>query len=272
MSHEFSTCAFCPRLCRHVCPVAVATGREAAVPTALMTLPMLADQGLVTPADALLGTSLCLGCGACTAHCKLHAPVPELISAWRREAEGAFLPTPEPLAPIDGDAEIVAVLSGAADWRAAWIARTGTPLAGLRTQDELGHAAWKAGDGGVIGAVQAHLQGRKILTSSGAVQEIAAAAGIACERLPMDHVQFRSCFSARESLHTRWPDQLACCGRREGFAAREPEAAGQVARRNGELLAERCAEGEIGCDDQGCADWLRRNGVRARGPVDMFMG
>ena len=26
-------CAFCPRLCRHVCPVAVATGMEAAVPS-----------------------------------------------------------------------------------------------------------------------------------------------------------------------------------------------------------------------------------------------
>ena len=79
MSTEFETCAWCPRLCRHVCPVAVATGREAATPTSMMTIALLAARGTVGADLARASASLCLSCGACTTHCKVHVPVAERL-------------------------------------------------------------------------------------------------------------------------------------------------------------------------------------------------
>lgn len=84
----YTTCAYCPRLCRHVCPVAVATGWEAATPTAMMTVPLLHLRGLLDAREATAATSLCLACGACTAHCKNGVPVAELLDAFRAELGG----------------------------------------------------------------------------------------------------------------------------------------------------------------------------------------
>src|SRR5687768_1916480 len=101
---DFTTCAYCPRLCRHVCPVAVATGMESATPTSMMTVPLLHERGALLQPDALAGTSLCLGCGACTAHCKVHIPVSERLTRWR--ADVRVPPLPERLAPIEGSSSI----------------------------------------------------------------------------------------------------------------------------------------------------------------------
>lgn len=88
------TCAFCPRLCRHRCPVAVATAREAAVPTAMMTAVWRALTGEIDRAAALEATRYCLGCDACTAHCKHHLPVADLLAEFRGEARPAPSPAP----------------------------------------------------------------------------------------------------------------------------------------------------------------------------------
>ena len=81
MSHLYELCAFCPKLCRHVCPVAKATGREAATPTAKMTVVYLVKRGLLPKELATQAAALCEGCGACTAHCKHQIPVAELLRA-----------------------------------------------------------------------------------------------------------------------------------------------------------------------------------------------
>ncbi len=92
---EYTTCAYCPRLCRHVCPVAVATALESATPTAMMTAAWRVEVGLSGREIGLASTTLCLGCGACEAHCKVHIPVPSLLDAFR----GAVSATPpNPLA------------------------------------------------------------------------------------------------------------------------------------------------------------------------------
>lgn len=75
MPVELEVCAYCPRLCRHVCPVAVATGDEAATPTAMSAGLLLARAGALGEVDATELTRLCLSCGACTDHCKHHVPV-----------------------------------------------------------------------------------------------------------------------------------------------------------------------------------------------------
>lgn len=256
---SFTVCAYCPRLCRHVCPVAVATAREAATPTAMMTVPLLDARGDLGPADALAGTSLCLGCGACTAHCKVHVPVAERLTAWR----AARLPSPAaaPLEAIEGSAQTVCVLVES-DWSQGWSARIGQPVATVRTADELGHAAWTLGAEDVPAQVAAHFAGRTLVTASAAVQAVARAAGLPVVRVPAPagNLAFVTCHDGPLSS----PDQLACCGRRGGFVAREPEAARAVAEESVRLLAGR----EAVCGDEGCASWLREHGARIDGPTD----
>ncbi len=260
---DFTTCAYCPRLCRHVCPVAVATGLEAATPTAMMTAPLLVERGVFSAADGLAGTSLCLGCGACTAHCKLHVPVPARLAAWRAE-HGA--PEAAPLEAIIGDARVVCVLT-AEDWSAGWSARAGVPVATLRTPNELGHAAWRQGEEGVPERVARHLAGREVVTASGAVEAVARAAGVPVTRLPAPAGGrvFVTCHDGPVTT----PGQLACCGRRERFADREPEAAHAVAREN----VRRFGDATVSCADADCASWLREHGARVAGPTDgLFAG
>ncbi len=255
----FTTCAYCPRLCRHVCPVAVATGLEGATAAAMMAAPLLLSQGVFTPADALAGTSLCLDCGACTDHCKVHVPVAERLAAWRRP----YLPAPAPasLAAIEGHATPVCVLTGATDWSPLWEARSGTRAATLHTPDALGHTAWRRGALGVLEAVAAHLRGREIVTGSGAVEAVARAAGLTVHRLeiPSGEARFRTC----HEVAAPGPTQLACCGRRDAFADREPDAARLVAEENVRLFA----GNPVACADEECAAWLAAHGARIDGPL-----
>ncbi len=85
---DHSVCAWCPRLCRHVCPVAVGTGLESATPTAMRAVALGVEAGALPSDLALPGTDLCLGCGACTAFCALHVDVPAALDAFRA-ARGA---------------------------------------------------------------------------------------------------------------------------------------------------------------------------------------
>lgn len=247
---DFTTCAWCPRLCRHVCPVAVGSAQEAATPSALMTAPLLVDAGVWTRAEGVSATDLCLGCGACTAHCKLHVPVAERLMGWR-----ASPPDAAPLQPIVGDDPIVALYAGK-DGRLAGASTR------MLTEDDLGHAAWKAGNSHVLVAVAAHFSGRRVRTALLGAAEVLAAAAVPVERLPTpDGRVFHTCFEGARP----GPSQLACCGRRDGFAGRRPEEAAAIARENVRLL-----DGSVVCADQACAEWLRANGGDVRGPVDIL--
>ncbi len=85
MKPSLDTCAYCPRLCRHVCPVSVATARESATPTAMASIARLHRLGKIDAVTALAGTALCDGCGACERHCHHHVPFPSLLRAFREE-------------------------------------------------------------------------------------------------------------------------------------------------------------------------------------------
>ena len=94
---DWATCTFCPKLCRHVCPTAVATGLESATATAMMAAAWLAaETGVAADPDAL---ALCLGCGACTRHCKHHVPVADLVD---RAAGRTSPPRPDAASPPVG--------------------------------------------------------------------------------------------------------------------------------------------------------------------------
>ena len=57
MADGLETCAYCPQLCRHVCPVAVATGLEAATPAKIMLVLLLAGRGQL-PMDQAASAAL----------------------------------------------------------------------------------------------------------------------------------------------------------------------------------------------------------------------
>ncbi|MDP2312788.1 MAG: hypothetical protein Q8P41_07775 [Pseudomonadota bacterium] len=154
------------------------------------------------------------------------------------------------------------MLTSAEDWSVRWAESEGVAVTSLRTGDSLGHAAWRLGDLTVIGAVAAHLNGRTVITGSGAVEEVAKAAGLPVRRLPapVAGTIFSSCHGGPRP----GPGQLACCGRREGFPEREPAAARMVAEENVRLLGGALAS----CADEECARWLRAHGGRLVGPTD----
>lgn len=256
-----TTCVYCPRLCRHVCPVAVGTGREAALPGNILQALLLERTGARPEGYGRAAVDLCLGCGACEAHCKQHRPVPSIV----REARGPAAPA-EMLGEIVGDAARVCVLTDARDWSVGWGRTLGVEVATLRTNDELGYAAWVSGEDAVLDRLADLLSGRAVITGSAAVAAVASAAGLAVERLspPQGEVEMRCCIEG-PSLPT--PDRLACCGRREGFAARLPDLARAVAEENVRLLDGRTAA----CSDDGCATWLRAHGAIAVGPLDGFL-
>lgn len=258
---SFTTCAYCPRLCRHVCPVSVATNREAATPTAMMGVPLLQNLPPEAADLGIAGTSLCMGCGACTAHCKWHVPVADHLRTWRRE-QGVEIPV-APLSPILGDAPRVALLTTERDWSGAWTAQHGERLSIMHSHDELGFSAWKAGHPDVIPKVAAHFHRRSVITSSLLVAELLRAAEVPVQVLEAPAgARFMCC----QEGFSAGPGQLACCGRREGFPDREPEAASAVAIRNAKILG----DGEYACADQGCADWLKRWGAQVKGPEEAW--
>lgn len=115
---SFTTCAYCPRLCRHVCPVSVATARESATPTAMATIALLSLRGQIEPGLALSGTEMCAGCGACERHCHWHIDVAGRISEFRTRVGGAAAPEPAP--PIAHESS-----SGLPVFRTCWEGSTG---------------------------------------------------------------------------------------------------------------------------------------------------
>ncbi len=245
-------CAFCPRLCRHVCPVAVGTARESATPTAIAGVVRLAEHGVLEATLADQALDLCVGCGACTRYCALHVDV----AAWVRDCRTppGVAPLPE-LPPIDaGKAVRVLVTPPVGDPRASSV--SGAAL----TPDALGHAAWLAGNSAVLAEVARHFAGRRVATDSAAVAEVLLAAGVEVVRsaAPDGAARFRTCSEGALGED----GQLSCCGAREGFPERNPAAAHALAAE----VVRRMNGAPHTCADGHCAGWLRAHGADVRGP------
>ena len=114
---RIQTCALCPRLCRHQCPVAVATGREAATPTQLMTTLLRWSRGEVSPELAGAAASLCTDCGACESTCGVDQPVPEMLRQARQTLLAPAAITE--LEMVDGGASLVAIECDDRTWGSA---------------------------------------------------------------------------------------------------------------------------------------------------------
>lgn len=67
-----AACSTCPKLCRHACPTAIASGRESRTPTAKSTYGSLWGRGLLALDDDVRQAFYdCCHCGLCAEHCEV---------------------------------------------------------------------------------------------------------------------------------------------------------------------------------------------------------
>ncbi len=89
---ELTTCVYCPKLCRAVCPVAEAEPRETLTPWGKMSLAWFASQGTLELEPSAARTAwACTGCMACREACDHDNPVEEVLTEARAELYAAGL-------------------------------------------------------------------------------------------------------------------------------------------------------------------------------------
>lgn len=268
------TCALCPRLCRHACPVASGSGREAAVPSVIAEVVRGWRQGRVADELAREAVTLCVDCGACQDACHVDAPLPEVL----REARRALVRPPRlgAVERVEGRGTRVAVLTDARDWSEALSARLGEPVARLRTDDALGaaaigHPAWAEH----ARSLRDVLRGRAPVVAHGGVARALEAAGVTFTWLGdcTDLGALRGGCVARpaeDALGGR--PALACCGGAPPLVDHHPTDARRVGAR---FLRDGGPAGRVGrvrLADVRCADHLRGAGHDVTDVVDVLLG
>ena len=260
------TCALCPRLCRHVCPVASGTALESATPTAIMGLILDADKNNTLAASAI---DLCTRCGACEEHCGVEQPVQHILASARTQLHGAA-PTWSPPA-IKGHHQTVAVICTANDWSSDLEAVTGQPLAVVHTPDHLGEPLRIRSDtaGSCLELIAEHFHGRTAIAGCHTCREALEQADIPVETLdsliPVRPAipTWRSCrCTSAPGVNTL----LRCCGARGPLSSSHPE----LTRAMGAELAGRLDGQSVYVPDARCAEHLKQSGASAVGPDDLL--
>lgn len=254
------TCVLCPRLCRNACPVATGSAREAAVPTWIATVLREWEAGRLPASVAREAATLCTDCGGCRDACHLDRPLPELL----RRARAALLEAPamEPLRPITGAGELVAVEADDRPLAALLAARLGRPVRRWCTGDRLGVAA--------IEHASFAQRGAAIREALGPLHAVVADGGVAAA-LSAAGASFRWVYELVPGLRTDdtvgscacgGERPLACCGGAGPLARHHPADAARVAER----FVERGGGGVLA--DARCRGHLRAAGLAARDLVD----
>lgn len=275
---DLATCVYCPKLCRHVCPVAVGTGHEAAAPSVMALHPFRFLRGEGGLSLAIEAASLCVECGACEAHCEVHRPLGSLLGTLRRGLTPP--PSAEPLAPIEGEGRLVAVEEDDRAWAPALAARTGKAVARLRTADHLGadaldHPLAPPGRAPALQAAFAHrvavvADHRTLLALRRAGVEVVHLAELV--ELPQDGLAHAPCAGPRLA----GPNAAAagCCGARAALPTVHPQRAEDVARHAVRLLDEERGDARtpVRSPDCTCARALRDAGLDVLDAVDLLLG
>jgi hypothetical protein len=254
---NFLSCALCPRLCRHVCPVAWGTGREAATPTMLATMQVLAARGEVSSEVAYASASLCTDCGACSEHCHNDNP----LSDWLREArvrDQSLADLPE----VVGEGDVLLITSDNRAVAGAVAKSLQRSVATLSLPNGVGLEGLSKHERTTrLAEVSARCQARDVVVTDGEVASALTQAKVPWrwlhELLAVDSEILATCHEGQASH--------LCCGAREPIRSAHPAAA--------QAMAKRFAEEMTGglCADVRCANHLRACGVDVTDIVDVVV-
>jgi len=267
---SIETCVYCPRLCRHTCPVTHVLVSEAATPTAMLTAALLLDRKALDGDIAVQALTLCTECGACASHCKVNQPVvPMLRQAQARS--GALPRTTEALATVEGGGSVLAIQCDDRVWHEALAARLGQPVAVLRTTDHLGaHQAPAWADDSAARLRLAEAVGdRTVVSSCGRCQRALEAAQVSYQTL-RDLIEMDVAWSpdCQSGLGVALDGLPACCGGRGPLIDHHPEYAAELARD----LAGRLPASAHNFSDCACRAALRAVGMDGvNDPVDWLL-
>lgn len=276
-SADLGTCVYCPRLCRHVCPVAVGTGRESASPTAMATQVWLYLEGRSDLKLALAAAALCVECGACEEACEVDQPLAHLLGDFRR----ALSPlSPEPVPAVEGEGGLVAVEVDERCWAEALATRLGQPVARLRTADYLGHdARGHSSYAPHLARLRTTLGSRKAVVAEFRSQSVLKEAGIEVVHL-LDLLSWSGAGVAHQPCAgPRLPEScapalaLACCGARAALPSAHPTLAADLASECGRRLFDESPSpsGTICSPDSTCARALRTAGWTVEDPLSSLL-
>src|SRR5262245_20785806 len=88
-------CTYCPKMCRHACPVSTVTAGETYIPQAKMAqLNLLRDAELRWDQESTDPLWACTACGHCTSYCRHGVQVGPTLMAGRAEAARRGVPHP----------------------------------------------------------------------------------------------------------------------------------------------------------------------------------
>jgi len=269
---RIQTCALCPRLCRHTCPVAVSTGREAATPTSIMTTLLRWNRGEVDPALAGQAAALCTDCGACSHACAVDQPVVEIL----REARQTLLAPAAitPLETVEGGATMVAIECDGRRWADALSRHLKHGVARLPTTDHLGVSRLDHPMSATqhLVAIRDRLGGRTAVVSCQGCARVTEAARIQtihlhslCE-LPATGTIHHPCRGPRLAGETA-TSALNCCGAAGPLGRIHPEIAEDLLTQ----AAKRLGPGPVSSPDSRCAQHLNSAGVQTIDPISHLL-
>jgi len=272
MSASYESCSFCPQLCRHLCPVAVATGHEAATPPKMMAAVLLAQRGRIPPEDAARAATLCTDCGACERHCKYGIEVPALLAQAR--ARYASPATVQPVPAIQGNATLVALYCDERRWGPALADALGQPVATMATSDHLGQALLEHRDRAAahLASLNAACSGHKVVCCCSRCGESLDAAKISWVRLetllpPTWDGPVYLCHGKLDFPGQPLERPPTCCGAHGPLEASHPALAADVARDAAAMLPST----SVATPDSACRNALRGVGADVRDPIDLLL-
>ncbi len=269
---RIQTCALCPKLCRHSCPVAVATGREASTPTAIMTTLLRWHRDEVEPEQARLAATLCTNCGSCETTCGIEQPVIKILREVRAQLVEPM--AAKPLQKVEGGATYVAIECDDRNWAAALAAHLGRGVARLQTHDHLGADRLdhpQSATEHLVG-LRDRLGGRVAIVSCHRCESAVKAAGIDTLHLqtlcpmPISGTIHHPCHGPRLEGDTP-ASALACCGASGPLRHTHPEAAMDV---KAQAVLRLGTDSACSPDTQ-CAQHLRSGGLNVIDPVSHLL-
>jgi len=257
----WDTCALCPRLCRSSCPVATGSAREAATPSVIAAVMLDVERELLPDSVGRDAITLCTDCGACQEHCHLHIPLPELLRQTRLER----VPRPalEPLHPIEGIGDWIAVESDERPFAQILGTALGTDVRRWHTSDHLGVESMAySGFESRLERIRAKVGSGRVVVISGGVAKVLQRAEVGFQWLSE---VVRDLPQGEGSCGSGGDRPLACCG--GAGPLREFHRADAL--RTGALWLERSTEWVV--QDARCRAHLGECGGAVIDPLDALM-